>query len=1068
MGGPDRRSSNGMQFGRSLPNSTDGGAKPPLPGERRELTALCYDLVKSTDLLNRLELEDYWEIKSSFHAAVKQAVEVHGGEVRDTEGDGGMVVFGFPVPSEHHALSAIHAGFDIIAACRQLAARFGRDDFRVKSGIATSDVVVDDPATEGSKFNITGIAPTLASRLQADADPNTIIVSDRTYRLTRRYFRFENLGIRNIKGFDEGQRAWRVMRQRDHASRFFGSVDIGLPIIGRQAELDKALRLWRRAKSDHGQMLIIQGDAGVGKTRLLHEIRRRTRPVRSRMMVFQCSARDARTALQPIADQFLGVGAARREVGRQLTGSLIESALRAEGVEDPETIETFTTLFCGENGESADFRHPPVGLTRQRAYFAARNCLSIWLQNGPVVIALEDAHWIDPTSRDLLEDMGSWIKNKPVLLIVTTRESIGDLAESAADERIILDGLSCEEATELINILWSRDAEGTVPESAIELIYQKSNGIPLFLEEITNLLRESAGFDAQKLGDFLRNTKIPSFENILSAKLDSLGFAKEVAFAASAVGRDFGPELIQEILGNTDSDTLQDALERLLNANLIVRQGGGASPVFGFRHALIQESIYRMLLRRSRQTFHQRIFRTVSELRSIAPWLSTAALAEHAERAGMIMEAVEQYIAAGRENSALYAVREARALLETAIDLAGKIDNPEKRDKLSLSALSALGPVLTSTEGTKSAAACELYEDAVKIARRRPAVERAAWFPIFWGWWFTGANFAAQRWRAQIIMEDLKHVEDPQIQLQIQHCIWAIDFNLGDHDSCIAAVDTGMELYESGEVRDSYTLYGGHDTRVCGLGQKGLSLWFKGRVQSAIVNVRASRAWADEIGHLGSIAHALDIQAMLLRYRRAFEPLMTVASEMRTLADQFGLRSLHAKAMIFEGWCTGHTDDSERGRDLVANGLAVQEEIGTREDFPVYAEMLAELLSITGQTAEALLLLDEAIEESERTGHNYWLAELNRRRALILSQAGHDVQEIIEALDKSIVTAQQQSADALLLRAFGTFQALDLSEYASPQLSAKVREIISQLEPDEDLTSLVESIRSNDKSPPER
>jgi len=1057
-----------MQFSRSLPDSTNGSAMSPVPGERRELTALCYDLVKSTDLLNRLELEDYWEIKSSFHAAVKQAVEVHGGEVRDTEGDGGMVVFGFPVPSEHHALAAIYAGFEIIAGCRQLAERFARDDFRIKIGIATSDVVVDDPATEGAKFNITGIAPTLASRFQAGADPNTIIVANRTYKLTRRYFRFEDLGIREIKGFDEGQRVWRAMRQREHASRFFGSVDIGLPIIGRQAELDTAVRLWNKAKSGHGQMLIVEGEAGVGKTRLLHEVRRCTRAPRTRMIVLQCSARNVRSALQPIADQFLSIRAARRGVTGQITAELIETVLRAEGIEDPETIDTFVALFCGEDGKSADFGNSLAGLTRQRAHFAARSCLSFWLQNGPVLVAVEDAHWIDPTSRDLLEDMAEWIKNRPVLLVVTTRESIGEPAESAADARIVLDGLSYEESAEFINILWSRHAGGKVPRPAIDLIYKTYNGVPLFLEEVINLLHESAGVDVQKLDEFLRNTKISSLENILSAKLASLGYAKEVAFAASAIGRDFGSELIQEVLKESDAETLGEALARLVDANLIVRQAGGTSPIYGFRHALIRDAIYRMLLRRSRQVLHAHIFRAVSETRSIAPWISTAALAEHAERAGMINDAVQAYISAGRENSALYAVREARALLETALRLAGKIEVPDRRDQLSLYALSALGPVLTSTEGTKSPVACELYEDAVKIARRRPAVERADWFPIFWGWWFTGPNFAAQRWRARIIMEDLKHVDDPRIQLQIQHCVWAIDFNMGHHDTCIAAVDAGIELYQSGKGRDSYTLYGGHDARVCGLGQKGLSLWFKGRAQSAIANVEASRSWANEIGHRGSIAHSLDIEAMLLRYRRAFEPLRVVASEMKSLADQFELRSLHAKAMIFDGWCVGQTVDPSCGRDIVAKGLAVQEEIGTREDFPVYAEMLAELLSMTGQPTDALAILDEAIEESERTGHNYWLGELYRRRALILSQAGEHVEKIVEALDKSIVTAQHQNADALFLRAFGTFQALGLSAHVNAHASIRVRDIIPRLELDEDLDKLVESIRSHDKDSSER
>lgn len=1033
--------------------------------ERRELTALFYDLVESTNLLTHTDIEDYQEIIASFQEAAQRAVQIHGGSVRDKFGDGGMVVFGYPVPSERHALRATHAGLDIIAACKQLAAEIGRDDLQVRIGIATSDVVVDDPVTEKSNYTIIGIAPTLASRLQTFADPNTIVVCDRTYKLTRRYYRYEDRGIRSIKGFERGEHVWRVTRQRDHASRFFGSVDIGMSMIGRRTELGIAIRLWRKALTGQGQMLIVQGEAGVGKTRLLHEIRRRTRSSRSRMLVFQCSARGARMALQPLADRFLGARASRHDGGGQLTADFIESTLRREGIHDPETIEILASLICAEKNKNPEFGDLGPGQMRQRTYFAVRNCLSVWLQKAPVVIAVEDAHWIDPTSRDLLEDMAGWIKNRQVLLVVTTRMPIGDIVESAAEKRIILDGLSHKEAGELANIIWDRDSEDAIPASAIDLIYKKSNGIPLFLEEIITLFRESLGFDVQKLGKFLKNANIPGFESVLSAKLNSLGGAKEVAYAASAVGRNFGPELIHNILGNVGSGMLEDAFNRLIEANLIVPHGGGVSNVYSFRHALIQETIYRMLLRKSRQTLHRLIFLAVSEKRNIAPWMRIAALAEHAERAGLIKEAVEKYVEAGRENSALYAVREARSLLDTALRLAKKIDDPDERDQLSLSALSVLGPILTSTEGTKSPDACKLYEDAIKITRRRPDDERAAWFPIFWGWWFTGANFAVQRERARIVMEELEDVEDPQIQLQIQHCVWANDFNMGNHDSCIAAVDGGIRLYQSREGRESYTLYGGHDARVCGLGEKGLALWFKGRVQGAIVNVKASRAWADEIGHLGSILHALDIEAMLLRYRRAFEPLRSTASEMKNLADRFDLKPFHAKAMIFDGWCIGHTVDAEQGRDLVANGLAIQKEIGTDEDFPVYSEMLAELISKTGRPADGVALLDEAINESERTGHNYWLAELYRRRARIQSQAGEDEDKIVRTLEKSMAIAHRQNAIALLLRAFGTLKSLGLSDHADPRIWSQVEDAIAQVEPDDDMRKLVESIRSRISSP---
>lgn len=1061
MRGPEKRSKINLSSNRERREPAAEASEGVKIAERRELTALFYDLVDSTSLLTHTDLEEYQEIIASFQEAAKEAAEHHGGTLREILGDGGMVLFGFPVPSETHALPAIRAGLEIISACKKWSETIGRGSLSVRIGIATSEVVVDDPASKGMDYTVTGIAPTLASRLQSFADPDSIIVCDRTRNLARRYYRFEDRGIREIKGFEGGEHLWRVGRTRRNTGRFIGSVNIGLPMVGRTAELETADHLWRRATAGHGQMLIIQGEAGVGKTRFVHELRRRTRSGRARMLFLRCSSRGARAALHPIADQILGARTTSRDEIERLTPDLVRSTFEREGISDRDAVDTFTSLICAEKDDGLELGDLSASQLRQRVFQAACSCLGTWLDDGPMVIVLEDAHWIDPTSLDLLEDIAGWIKTRRVMFVVTTRHVIGGLAEIAADESIVLSGLTRDEAGELVEIRWSRMVEHPMPDSAVDLIFARSNGIPLYLEEILTLAREKSEAATEDLSAFFRDTPIPSFEKILSSRLDALGTAKDVAYAASVIGREFGARLVEKVLGNTDQDAVEDALDHLAEAGLIVRQGGTSATDYSFRHALFQEAIYGMMLRRSRQVLHRRIFLTVADDRGIAPWIGTSALADHAERAGLVEEAVKNYVRAGRESSALYAVREARGLLESALQLIRKIDSPDLRDQLKLTALSVLGPILTSTEGTKSPAACKLYQDAVAIARGRPVSERAEWFPIFWGWWFTGPDIATQRERARIVTSDLKDVDDSEVQLQINHCNWAIDFDLGDHDRCLAAIESGLRLYQSEQGGESYTLYGGHDARVCGLGQKGLSLWFKGRVQTAIVSVRAARSWANEIGHLGSIAHAMDLEAMLLRYRRAFADLRSTASEMKDLADQFNLRSLHAKAMIFDGWCVGHMDDPKEGQRLVKRGLAVQEEIGTREDFPVYSEMLCELLSMCGDPQGALALLSEAIAESEEAGLSYWLAELYRQRACILAQAEAGTADVRGALGKSIAIAMDQNAMALLLRSFRSAQELGIPDIAGSGVPTLIRQSISEIEPDEDMGRLIDAIRSD-------
>ncbi|MFW6076975.1 MAG: hypothetical protein ACOC71_04425, partial [Hyphomicrobiales bacterium] len=347
----------------------------------------------------------------------------------------------------------------------------------------------------------------------------------------------------------------------------------------------------------------------------------------------------------------------------------------------------------------------------------------------------------------------------------------------------------------------------------------------------------------------------------------------------------------------------------------------------------------------------------------------------------------------------------------------------------------------------------------------RPAEEQAGWFPIYWGWWLTGADFAAMRERAQTILGDVRSVADAEVQLQARHCVWAIDFNVGRHDSCLAAVEEGLELYELGRGRENLTLYAGHDAKVCGLGQKGLSLWLTGQCASANRSVSESRDWAQSLGHLGSLAHAYDIEAMFHRYRRDFGSLRQVAAAMQHLADHHGVPALSTKARIFEGWCIGLTGDPRRGRDLVEQNFAVQQQIDTVEDFPVYCDMLAELMAATGDGKTGLDLLANAIQEAERTSHRYWLAELHRRRALLLWQTRAPRVEVIAALEAALQIALDQNAAALLLSAAASAQALGVTAQVDAELQHHVTAAQAQLEPGLPLVECPDGLPPGGSSP---
>lgn len=1026
----------------------------PAFAERREVTALYYDLIESTALLTRSDLEEFEEIISAFHDRAASAVRAQGGSVADPLGDGAIAFFGDRDPMEDSAVAAIRAGLDIVQACRRLAGETGQTDLHVRVGIATSEVIVQGPEAR-SGTGVTGLAPALASRLQGIAPSDTVAVSERTRHLARGRFVFQFLGRHELKGFEERHPVWGVRRRVFGATRFLASGGLSSSrMVGRESELQAALAPWQRVLEGSGQALLVSGEAGIGKSRLVYEVLRSTRPGRPRVLVLQCSSRGNRTGLSPLVELVRSSVDASGDFNG-LGFEKIAGLMRRERIVDDDVI---ATIAFAVGGAVPPGRIPGIddpARLRDQINRAVRHCLEIWLEAGPVIIVVEDLQWIDPTSQDLLRDLIGWGRSRRVFFIMTTRgpSRRADLGEHV--EEIGLGPLPEHKVSELVANLSPGGRTGELPPAVFSAIHERTNGVPLYVEELAQWLGSVASPDADNLLDVLSSARIRSFETVLSARLGALGAAKTVAQAASVVGREFDEQFLQQIVPDVQRERLSTIFGELVDANVFVREARGRHVTYAFRHSLFQEALYGTLLRRARTTLHEKAYlAATSGIVRIPP----ATIAVHAEQAGRLADAVQQFVAAAKESFTRSSVVEARQLLERALHLLDRLPGDDDHERLELSALAALGPVLTSTDGTKSPDACALYERAVRIARRRPDHEQAGWFPIYWGWWYTGADFGIQRERAAAVMSDLRAVEDPEIRLQVQHCIWAIDFNMGRHDTCIAAVDAGLMLYREGSGRQSLTLYGGHDPRACGLGQKGLSLWFKGFPKQALESVNQARIWARRITHVGSIAHAYDIAAMLHHYRGDYTALRRTARGMRRLAHKHGLPLLSSKADIFEGWCVACLGEPERGRAMAEKGLAVQEEIGTREDFPVYAEMLAQMMRETSGAEPAARLLEEAVEEAERTRHLYWLPELYRRQATLAGALGRSETETAALITAALDAAHEQNAMTLFLRAYLTAHELGLAPAIDARFHDAIGPAMASVEHGGELGNLLASI----------
>lgn len=706
-----------------------------------------------------------------------------------------------------------------------------------------------------------------------------------------------------------------------------------------------------------------------------------------------------------------------------LTAATVATVFQRNGISDPEVIDLFTYLL-GAQGRNERLSHDDPKMIREKARGAVFRALEAVCRNGPVVVAVEDIHWIDPTSEDLLGEAARVIHQFPVLLVVTSRLGFrSDWLDAVDPTRLSLRPLDRDETRLAIEARWPEHRRAMLPE-LFDVTERISGGVPLFIEEICQWVSENVGSDATSLSESIKPTQISAFEAILNARLQHLGSAREVARAAAVAGTHVNLPVLRALLPDFGKKALASAAVMLCETGFLMRIRAPGRVAYGFRHVLIQETIYKALLRKQRQMLHRRLFAAVRENRGIAPWIDVGALAEHAERAGLLKEAIELFILAGKENSSRSAMIEARHYLEHALALCDQVGDGHTVEPLQLSALTALGPILTGLVGLNSPPARKLYEDGVEIARRQPMEDQSKWFPIYWGWWLTGSDFHVMHDRALEVQAMLAKADDPEIQLQVNHCIWAIDFNLGRHRETKDAIEAGLALYNEQAAKKSRTEFGGHDAKVCALGQLSLSLWLTGQTKASDAALSKMITFVDRISHAPSKAHSLDTEAVSAFYREDFERLINVSERMASFAKKHEMQSLSGLSLLFGGWAEAHRGSLASGHKRFQDGLLLLRDLGAVADLPIYLCMHAALLGRAGKLESAIDVANEAIEKAEETGHAYWLAELHRCRAILHAQAGANEDAVAADLRSAIEIAEGQGATALLTRARHSMQEL--------------------------------------------
>jgi class 3 adenylate cyclase/tetratricopeptide (TPR) repeat protein len=974
---------------------------------RRQVTVMFCDLVGSTELASAIDPEDMGELLRRYQDICAGAVARFEGMVARFMGDGMLAYFGYPQAHEDAAERATRAALAIVEGVKRLKRPDARA-FEVRVGIATGIVVIGDIIGTGiaREHSIVGETPNLAARLQALAQPDTILISQSTRQLLGRVFEFEDRGECVLKGFVKPVPVWRVLRDAAVESRFEGARDAGRgPFIGRAQEMETLLEAWRLAKQGEGRVILLVGEAGIGKSRIVDAFCEGIGGDSFYRVLCQCSPHYTQSALHPVIRYLERAAGFAPEDSAVQKFAKLEVLLGAVGAPSPAT----TSLIADLLSLPAEAGYTPSELLPAQRKEATIRALVEQLarrrERQPVLFVLEDAHWIDPSTRELVARLIDGIAASGVLAVVTARPEPalpwipGEVCLSLA-----VAGLGRAQCAEMVAGIVSRHA---LVDGLVEDIVAKSDGVPLFVEELTKAVLESAASDPSSVPATLHDS--------LMARLDRLGPVKEIAQAASVIGHHFSYALLQAVVPAAPA-VLAAGILRLVESGLVFGQGPEAGASCSFKHALLRDVAYESMLRGRREQLHARIGRALEQWSAPAPETEPELLAYHFGQAGMAELASTYYERAGDRTAARTANAEAVAHFRSGLKEASQLAEGPARSKRELGLLLKLGPALSLTAGPRSPEVEETYRRAHAVAES--LADEAAVFKSIWGLWFTAhvtSRFDVAHARVQELMALGQQSTDPDLLLEANHCRWATAYGRGDFATSLAASAEGIRRYDPARHAWMGAVFGGHDPGVCAQVNHASSLATSGLHAQARKCVDQALSLAAMLEHPPSLSQAL--QSSMVVYQRAgdYEAVLRYTQRMLELADKYSLTPQRAHALFHQGWARAC------GADL-AEGLEIMEGEFPRASagpyFQYYTGLLAEIRVKAGRVADALAVVEAALAKVTEPGVGAHLPELHRLRGeCLLRLDSGNVEMAVHSLQTAIEIAKQQHALLFQFRA---------------------------------------------------
>ena len=972
------------------------------------------DLVGSTALSARMDPEDLREVISAYQKCVAETVQRFGGFVAKYMGDGVLIYFGYPQANEDDAERAVRAGLALVAAVGDLNTQA---TLQTRVGIATGLVVVGDLIGTGASQEqaIVGETPNLAARLQSIAEPNNVVIAESTRKLVGNLFEPHSLGARELKGISGTVKAWTALRSGSVESRFDAFHATGLTeLVGREEELELLLRRWSRAKNGEGQVVLLSGEPGIGKSRLTAALLERIAAEPHIRLRYFCSPQHTDSTLYPIISQMeRAAGFAHDDAAQAKLDKL--DALLAQSFTPSQDAALLAEMLSLPN----DGRYPTLELAPQQRRQKTLEALTaqveaLWRSN-PILMLFEDVHWIDPTSLEALGRTVDRLRILGVLLIITCRPEFDPpwIARSNVTA-LNLNRLGEREIAALIDGVTGNES---LPASVRRDIIERTDGVPLFVEEMTKAVMEAEGKDAVErtlAAASSPSANVPaSLHASLMARLDRLGPAKELAQVGAAIGREFSYSLLGALAGKSEAELIS-ALDRITRAGLLLQQGVPPHATYLFKHALVQDAAYSTLLRNKRIELHARIAHLLDQQFSDVKENNPEIIARHYTEAGLTAQAIDYWQRAGHRAAKRSANQEAVAHFRRAKQLIENLPDRAAFAEQELQLLIALGPALMTTKSSAAPEIGSLYARAGELARQTGRM--ADLFPTIWGAWlvaFVSGNFPAAKRLLDELFTIANSTKENALTLQAHHAAWPTLWGTGLLAEALRHIDRGLAFYRREAHSKQAFQYGGHDPSVCAYASEALIRTAMGYLDHGFQIMEEALRIARDVDHIPTLIQALWCAAELYQLRREPRKVEEFADTVLPLLSQHGSAVSLANVAMLRGWAKVVLGQDQKGIREVQDGLAAWQATRSKYQVTFRLARAAEACLLAGAIADGLKLTDKALDQS---GDTWLLPEVYRVKGELLrrSTQTHDVED---CFGQALKVAQGQGARLLELRA---------------------------------------------------